>query len=85
MNSIIIPNNIKTIRQYAFYNAGLSDISILSNQLKELVSISFRDNNLTSLEIPEEVERIGHSSFSDNRLRIIAVTIILYLNRSECI
>lgn len=61
--TIIIPETVEKIGEYAFYSCDFSEL-VLNENLKEINKFAFYDNeNLTKLSIPGSVEVIGEFSF----------------------
>lgn len=70
LQSIIIPNSVTTIDDYAFKNSGLSNV-ILPNQLKRVGNEAFKGAKLSNLILPDSLETIGNYSFSGNMIESI--------------
>ena len=66
VTDLVIPENITSIRQYAFYKCnGLSSVT-LHNNVTSIGNYAFQYcNNLTSITIPDSVTSIGTSAFSN--------------------
>jgi len=73
-NNVTIPNNVNTIseRQYA----GKQLTSITFSTPSSVVSIgdsAFRDNQLTSITIPDSVRTIGMNAFANNPVASVTI------------
>lgn len=63
IRSLVIPNSIKKISSYAFYDASITSLS-LAEGLQKLGDFAFFDcDNLTSITIPKSVTSFGDSVF----------------------
>ena len=60
--SIILPNSIEIIPYKAFYCCCANNIT-LGNRTKEIGDQGFRSNNITSIELPSTIERLGKEAF----------------------
>ena len=62
---LVIPNNVTTIRDYAFYNCyGLTSVTI-SNSVTSIGSSAFAYcTSLASIDIPNSVVNIGNTAFA---------------------
>ena len=58
----IIPNTVKIIGDYAFYDNQLQTVTI-PNSVTSIGNIAFGENQLTSITIPDSVTSIGWSAF----------------------
>jgi len=75
---IIIPSKIgsetiTTIGEKAFYNKGLTNVTI-PNSVKGIWESAFYCNQLTSVIIPDSVTGIGISAFSSNQLTSVKIS-----------
>lgn len=63
-----LPKSLETIGRYAFFNAGLTEMPILHDSLKQIYAGSFGTNSNISgtIVIPSSVEMIGGSVFSSD-------------------
>ena len=68
IKKIIIPDSVKYIRDWAFYNCiNLTSINI-PDSVESIEDHAFAYcESLTSINIPDSVENIGHHAFSDCR------------------
>ena len=64
--SVIIPDTVTTIGQWAFSTTGISSVTLPKN-IKTIGYGSFYNNNLTSITIPAGVNTISGISFSNNQ------------------
>ena len=65
LESVTIPNSVKSIDQYAFENCYYLSSVTLSNSLTSIENFTFSNcTMLTSITIPNSVTRIGYGSFS---------------------
>lgn len=63
LKKISLPNSIKIINDYAFYNSSLSSIT-LPNGLDQIESCVFSKTNISSITIPEGITEIGYEAFA---------------------
>ena len=73
LNSIIIPNSITRIGNYAFYNCELGSV-IIPNSVTSIGDYAFYHCGLSSVTIPNCVTSIGNYTFSECR-KLTSVTI----------
>ena len=66
-DNVIVPDGVLTIGTQAFYNCGISKIT-LSDGLTTISNYAFEINNLTELEIPTTVTYIGYGVINGNYL-----------------
>ena len=61
---IVIPNDVKRIGNWAFFNCTYLKSIEIPNSVKSIGEWAFRDcTSLTSIKIPESVESIGYGAF----------------------
>ena len=72
LTSIVIPNSVVSIGDYAFSDCGLTSIEI-PNSVTSIASGTFRDSFLTSIKIPNSVTSIGESAFQHCYLTSIVI------------
>jgi hypothetical protein len=66
LTSVIIPNSVTSIGNYAFSNNDLTTLTI-PNSVTSIGNLAFSDNHdLTTLTIPNSVTSIGNLAFSGN-------------------
>jgi hypothetical protein len=63
ITSVVIPNSVETIGNYAFYKNQLTSVT-LPNSLTSIGDGVFAENQLTSVVIPDSVETIGEKAFA---------------------
>lgn len=61
-SSVIIPDTVEVIEESAFYNTGISHVT-LSNNLKIIENGAFAYCNLEELNLPSSLEIIGDEAF----------------------
>lgn len=59
---------IETLGEYAFSSSGIQTIDFKDSTLKEIPSGAFSGTQLKEVDIPNSVERIGNSAFSNSGL-----------------
>ena len=69
--SIVMPDHLKEIGQYTFYNAGLDSVTI-PGTVTSIEGESFRSNRFTSVTIPASVTSLSSSAFDGNVTKIFA-------------
>lgn len=70
VQSIIIPNNIATIGDYAFYNCQALTSAYISGSVKEISRGAFANcSNLTDLTLCEGIETLGSGAFSGTGIK----------------
>ena len=72
LTSVVIPNSVTTIGEYAFYESKLTNI-IIPDSVTAIGRVAFSYNQLTSIEIPNSVTTIGGYAFYDNRLTSVTI------------
>lgn len=68
VNSVIFPNNLKTIGNRAFECNNLSEIDFTEN-IETIHSLAFKSNNLTEVTLPDEITRVTASAFENNDIK----------------
>lgn len=63
LNSIILPDGVTEIGEYAFASTGITSIEI-PNSIKSIKAYAFNSTNLISVTIPDGTETIGERAFS---------------------
>ena len=74
-NNVIVPENVETIADYAFYQGKIESI-ILPSNLKKIGNDAFLYNELSSVEIPKSVSYIGSMAFAENNLKELDVSFV---------
>jgi hypothetical protein len=72
LRSIIIPNSVNRIGNWAFSNNNLTNITI-PNSVRSIMDRAFYNNHFTNIVIPTSVKYIGLHAFAKNEL--ISITI----------
>ncbi len=68
INSVVIPNTVKTIGESAFEHNLLSSL-IIPNGVEVIKTCAFKNNRIESITIPDSVISLGTWSFYSNQLR----------------
>jgi|GEM_PF-5429539 len=71
LRSIVLPDRLRTIAQYAFYNAGLYSITI-PGTVTSIGSVAFASNRFTTVTIPASVTSLAGDAFSGNVTKTFA-------------
>jgi LPXTG-motif cell wall-anchored protein len=71
LRSIVLPDHLRTISSYAFYNAGLDSITI-PGTVTSIEGDSFPYNRFTSVTIPASVTSLHPQAFSGNVTKTFA-------------
>jgi hypothetical protein len=71
--SVIIPNNITSIREEAFINNNQLHSVTIPDSIISIERRAFASNQLTSVIIPNSVTSIAEYAFNDNRLANITI------------
>jgi LPXTG-motif cell wall-anchored protein len=71
LRSIVMPDHLKEIAQYAFYNAGLDSVTI-PGTVTSIEAQSFNANRFTSVTIPASVTSLSSSAFDGNVTKTFA-------------
>jgi hypothetical protein len=75
--SVVIPDSVTTIGEYAFFNDvftvnALASLT-LGRSVQTIGNSAFRNNSLTAVDIPDSVTVIGSSAFSNNQLSSLSL------------
>ena len=82
MPSLILPNSLEIIPDDAFGSCHANEI-IMGNNTKEIGNYAFYGNNITYIEIPSTIEKIGRNAFADcQKLMAVYIKSIAPLNIS---
>ena len=73
ITSVILPNNLVTIRGAAFKNNLINEVSF-PESLTTIEAESFNNNQLTTLMIPNSVISIGQGAFSNNNIERVTLS-----------
>lgn len=63
LTEISLPNNIRLIEKYAFYDSGIKNIHLPEN-LEQIGNYAFAMSNLESITVPDKVAELGVKIFS---------------------
>jgi len=69
---LVIPNNVTSIDNQAFYNKQLTSV-VIPDSVTSIGNVAFGYNQLTSVVIGNSVISIGSSAFSDNQLISVVI------------
>lgn len=72
LDSIVIPDSVKTIDPYAFANTGADSVAIGAG-VKTIGESAFAGNDLTSVTVPASVSSLGESAFAHNPVRSVSL------------
>ncbi len=72
ITSVIIPDTVISIGNYAFSSNQLTSVTI-PNSVTSIGDSAFSSNQLTSVTIPNSVTSIGYSAFYDNKLTSVTI------------
>jgi LPXTG-motif cell wall-anchored protein len=75
LRSIVLPDHLRTISSYAFYNAGLDSITI-PGTVTSIEGDSFPYNRFTSVTIPASVTSLHPQAFSGNVTKTFADPVV---------
>jgi len=71
LRSIVLPDHLQSISQYAFYNAGLASITI-PGTVTSIGSVAFANNRFTTVTIPASVTSLAGDAFSNSVTKTFA-------------
>ena len=74
--SVVIPDTVTEIGQWAFSNFGMTSVKLPSN-LKSIEHGAFNNNKLTSVTVPNGTETISSSAFLQNKISKLSLPISL--------
>jgi len=72
LTTVIIPNSVTVIGNYAFDQCGLESVT-LPNGLQKIGIYAFNDNCLASITLPASIKEIGIGAFYDNYLTEVII------------
>lgn len=72
LTSVIIPDSVSTIGEYAFYLSGIQSVQLPRN-LRVISEGLFHSSNLKSIDIPSSVRTIDDSAFSVSELESVTI------------
>ena len=72
LSSIVIPESVNEISEYAFYKSGLRNVHISKN-VKNISAYAFSDNRIDHLELKEGLLEISESAFENNNLTEVTI------------
>ena len=72
LTSVVIPDTVKAIGDYTFYNNKLTSVK-LPSALITLEAYAFGSNLLSSVTIPDRLTVIGNYAFNNNRLTSLSL------------
>lgn len=64
LNTVSLPDTIKTISKEAFYHSGIENIH-LPKDLKQIGTMAFAGNRLKDIIIPNKIKKLGDYAFRD--------------------
>lgn len=70
--SLIIPDNVKTIGEFAFISCGINNLT-LPDSVSRIDDMSFCYNNLRCIRLHENIKSVGFRSFGYNNIDSIIV------------
>lgn len=73
MNTISLPDTIKTISKEAFYDSGIENIHLPEN-LRQIGTMAFARSGLKDIVIPNKIKKLGDYAFY-NCIELTAVTL----------
>ena len=66
LTDFVIPSELDNIKSYTFYKSGLSSVSFADNsQVAEIGRYAFAESALSSIIIPDSVNKIDYYAFSE--------------------
>jgi len=72
LHSVIIPNSVTSIEDYAFFRNQLTNVTI-GNNVTFIGNYAFYENHLTNVTIPNSVTFVGDYAFCDNQLTSVII------------
>lgn len=72
LTSVVLPDGLEIIREYALYNNKLTTIAI-PNSVTSIEGYAFSSNQLTNVTIGNGVMSIGGYAFASNKLTTVAI------------
>ncbi len=72
ITSVIIPDTVISIGNYAFYGNKLTSV-IIPNSVTSIGNSAFENNQLTNIIIPTSVTSIGNDAFGGNQLTSVTI------------
>jgi len=73
MNTVSLPDTIKTISKEAFYDSGIENIHLPEN-LRQIGTMAFARSGLKDIIIPNKIKKLGEYAFY-NCIELTAVTL----------
>lgn len=73
LNTVSLPNTIKTISKEAFYDSGIENIHLPEN-LRQIGTMAFARSGLKDIIIPNKIKKLGEYAFY-NCIELTAVTL----------
>ncbi|MDE6369728.1 MAG: leucine-rich repeat domain-containing protein, partial [Muribaculaceae bacterium] len=64
--SVVIPNSVETIGDYAFYNCGALRVTDIPTSVNAIGDYAFYKNRFEKITIPSSVQSIGRNAFNGN-------------------
>lgn len=71
LKSVVLPETLTTIEDYAFYQSGLEEIKF-PQSLTTIGNYAFSQNQLKYIHVPENVMSLGYEVFSGNPLEMVS-------------
>ncbi|MDR0289495.1 MAG: leucine-rich repeat domain-containing protein [Treponema sp.] len=72
LSSVIIPNNVVRIGEWAFMNNNITNI-IIPSSVRVIMDYAFYNNQLSEVVIPDNVRYIGMEAFTQNQIFSITI------------
>jgi hypothetical protein len=73
LHTIVIPDSVTEIEPLAFYECGLTSLT-LESRVQIIGEFAFSRNNLTGLTVAGHVIEIGENAFSNNNIKNLTIT-----------